>query len=147
MTDIVTTAKPVANSLSSAGLLVFRIVTGSVLLIHGIPKLGHPGDVAGFVASSGIPFPTVSAWLTIIGEVGLGLAVLLGALTRVVGVLLAVLMGLIWGIMHVPEGVLTDGQGVNGESALLLAVGGVLLALVGAGGFSADAVLKRLRQR
>ncbi|SFL08376.1 DoxX family protein [Geodermatophilus ruber] len=130
----------------STGLLILRLAVGLLLLEHGLPKLTDPSGFLATVEGLGVPLPQVAGWLEILGEVGLGLLILLGLLTRIAGALLAVMMGLVWITVHAPLGFVW-GQGFDGEAALLLALLGVVLAFTGAGTWSVDAALGRRRRR
>ena len=127
------------------GLLVLRLMVGAVLLAHGIPKLGHPGAFIKMVASLGVPLPEVAGVLQMAGEVGLGALLLAGLLSRVAGALVAVMMGILWVVVHAPDGLLAQG-GLSGETALLLAFGGLAIALLGGGSYSLDGVLAKARK-
>ncbi|WP_279582822.1 DoxX family protein [Fodinicola feengrottensis] len=116
------TDRPTAQEASTArsvGLLVLRLMVGVVLVVHGIPKLANPAAFIHEVAGLGVPIPVVCGSLQIAGEVGLGLALLIGLMSRTAGVLVAVMMGLTWVIVHVPQGLLGK-TGISGESAVLL---------------------------
>ncbi|WP_459642877.1 DoxX family protein [Kineococcus sp. NUM-3379] len=142
-----TTTAPRPTTAAAAGTaatapLVLRLVTGALLLVHGLPKLADPGAVQGMVAGLGVPLPALSAWLVIAGEIGLGALLLAGLLTRVAGALTALQMGLIFLVVHLPQG-LTTPTGLNGENAVLLATTGAALALTGGGRASLDALRAR----
>lgn len=126
------------------GLLVLRLMVGVVLLVHGIPKLGHPGAFIQSVAGLGVPLPEVAGILQMAGEVGLGVALLAGFFSRTAGVLVAIMMALTWVVVHAPQGVLGK-SGLSGESAVLLGLAGVAIALLGGGSYSADRVLAKVR--
>ncbi|WP_337061631.1 DoxX family protein [Kineococcus sp. G2] len=131
---------------TSAGLLLLRLVTGALLLVHGVPKLADPAGATGTAAAVGAPFPEVAGWLVVLGEVGLGVLLLVGLLTRVAGGLLVLQMAGVWLLVHAPQGFLVEGQ-VNGENALLLGAAGLALLFTGAGRFSLDAAAQRARAR
>jgi putative oxidoreductase len=142
-----TTARPRAGAArtdtpSSVGLLLLRLVAGGFLLVHGVPKLLDPAGTLAAAAGLGVPAPDVAGWLLVLGEVGLGTLLVLGLLTRLAGVLVLVQTGLVWALVHAPDGFLVDGQ-INGENALLLGAAGLALALTGAGRLSADAARRR----
>lgn len=141
-----TGARSGVDAARSTGLLVLRIMVGLTLLVHGVPKLGRPGAFIETVAGLGVPLPAVAGTLQLAGEVGLGVALLLGVLSRTAGVLTAVMMALTWAIVHAPQGLLGK-SGLSGESAVLLALGGVAIALLGAGAYSGDAVWKKFRNK
>lgn len=70
------------------GLLLLRIVLGSIFVAHGAQKLGlipgphtGPDAVIGMVSHMGFRPPEVWAWLLIAGEFGGGLGILFGFLT------------------------------------------------------------------
>lgn len=134
-----TTAPPRGTALAA---LVMRLAAGAVLLVHGIPKLDGVAGVQQMAAGLGVPAPEVAGWLVVAGEVGLGVLLLLGLLTRLAGALVAVQMLLIFALVHAPDGVLTP-TGLDGENAVLLAVLGAALALTGAGALSVDAARTR----
>jgi putative oxidoreductase len=124
----------------SAGLLLLRVAVGGLLLEHGLPKLAHPSPFIDAVGRLGMPVHQVAGWLEIIGEIGLGCLILVGLLTRIAGGLLTIMMGLVWVVVHLPHG-WSSSRGFDGETALLLAVLGIALALTGAGAWSLDGLL------
>ena len=129
----------------SAGLLLLRVAICGVLLEHGLPKLRHRSAFIDTVGRLGVPLHHVAAWLEILGEVGLGCLVLVGLFARVAGVLVTIMMGLVWSVVHLPHGWSPSG-GLDGETALLLAVLGLVLALTGAGAWSLDGALAGRRR-
>ncbi len=138
----------------TVALLLLRIVGGGVLLVHGLQKLfvSTPGDLTVLVASQGLPVPGLLAWLLIIGEIVLGVLLLLGLLTRVAGGLAALMMALVWVSQHVvtlPDAVALVGgsSGLPGENALLLIAVTAAVALAGPGAASLDQARGRGRRK
>lgn len=136
---------------ASIGLLLLRLGFGALLFLHG---LQHALDVDGLTAmvrTADVPFPvsdTVAAWLVAIGEMGLGLLLVAGFLTRVAGGLVAVLMGLVYVSVYVPAGTLfqlSQAIGVAGENALTVGLVGLVLVFTGPGRLAADAGFRRSR--
>jgi len=127
---------------ASVGLLALRLITGALLLVHGVPKLQNPAGATGMAASLDVPAPDLAGWLVILGEVGLGALLILGLATRVAGILLLAQMAGVWLLAHAPAGFLVDGQ-INGENALLFSALGLMFVFVGAGRFSVDGMLLR----
>ncbi len=125
------------------GVAVLRIAVGLTFLAHGLLKglgMGFAGT-AGFFAQVGAPFPAVTSVLIIVLESVGGLLLVLGLLTRPVGVLLACdMLGAIVLARHdgffAPKG---------GELEILLLSCALALALAGAGAWSLDALIARRR--
>lgn len=136
---------------ASIGLLLLRLGFGALLVIRG---LQHARDIDGFTAmirQAHVPFPvpvSVAAWITTVGELGLGILLAVGFLTRVAGGLVAVLMGLVYVSWHVPRGnllTLSQAVGVEGENALTIGLVGLVLVFTGPGRFAVDAGFRRGR--
>lgn len=118
-------------------LFVLRIVVGLVFIAHGAQKaflLGHAG-VAGFLATLGMPAPSIAAALLIAAELGGGAALLLGLATRVAAISLAFTMLVAMVTVHLPHGFFAP-QGV--EYTLTLLAASTALALGGGGALALD---------
>ena len=85
-----TTLTPATSlRLNDLGLLLFRLMLGIVFIAHGWQKFhdfGFAGQADAF-EGMGIPAPTVSAAIVIVLELVGGVLLVLGAITRVLGVL------------------------------------------------------------
>lgn len=123
------------------GILIARLGLGIIFLTHGLQKLtvwGQSGTAAGF-EGMGAPAPSVSAFVATWIETLGGIALILGVLTPIFGVLLFLVMTGAFFIAHVGNGVyVTDG---GFELVTALGLGALLLAVVGAGRFSIDRFL------
>lgn len=134
---------PVARD---GALLVARIVLGVVLLAHGLQKFNE-----GFQATAddfgamGIPLSPVAAVFAIVVEVLGGIALILGAATALVGVLVVVDMIGAYLFAHLGVAVFVDDNGW--ELVGVIAVAALVLAAVGAGRFSVDHVLGSRSER
>ena len=132
------TTKPLA-------LLVSRILLGVILIAHGWDKFQITGldGVTGFFDSLGIPAAGVVA--PIVGAIELigGILILLGAFTRYVSIIVALVMLGAAVFAHASAGIFV----ANGGWELVGAIGAGMLALfaVGAGAWSIDAVLEQKR--
>jgi putative oxidoreductase len=118
--------------LTAYGALLLRLVLGAFTLSHGLIKVfvfTVPGTVA-FFDSIGLPAPI--AYLTMIGEVGGGLALLLGLHTRLISLLLVpLLLGATWA--HSGNGFLFSGAGGGYEYPLFWTLALLAQALLGPG--------------
>jgi putative oxidoreductase len=124
------------NALQPVGLLLLRVALGIIFISHGYPKLTHPNAMQGFFVQHGLPgyFVTVAGVLEVFG----GALIILGFLTRIAALLLAVEMAVaIWKV-HSAGGYLAVH---NYEFPLVLAAACLALATVGAGRASVDYAL------
>ena len=67
---------------------VGRILVALLFILSGWSKLtGGVGNVAGYIASKGLPMPEILAWLTVALELGGGILIAIGYQTRLVSLL------------------------------------------------------------
>jgi putative oxidoreductase len=128
----------------SMGIALVRIMTGVIFIAHGYMKffvMGIPGTT-GFFAQVGIPAPGIMALLVATLEVVGGIALVLGLLTRLAALGLAInMLGAIFfvrlkGGFFAPNGA---------EFEILLCVTCLALVIAGAGAPSADEAITSRR--
>ena len=118
--------------------LILRVVTGFLFAAHGWQKFNEftiPGTQAAF-AQMGVPGAAVVGSVIATLELAGGVALILGVLTRVFALLLAVdMLGALF-LVHAGEGIFVATGGY--ELVLILAAAAIAVALVGAGKVSVD---------
>ena len=138
---------PAPAAVQDAALLAARALLGVVLFAHGwrmSQDMGYAGTVDGF-GGLGVPVPEVSAaFLYVVQLVG-GPLLVVGALTRVVGVLAFVnLAGAVW-FVHRGNGFFVEDGGW--ELAALVGLFSLMFAAVGPGRFAVDRLFDRSAAR
>lgn len=124
------------------GLLFIRVALAIVFIMHGGQKfflMGLPAVTAG-MAQIGLPFPSVSAFLTSAAELGGGVALLFGLFTRLAALILAFDMSVAVLAVHITKGFFLP---AGFEFALTLLLVNLGIALTGPGRYSIDAWLSR----
>lgn len=123
--------------------LIARIGLGTIFMAHGWQKFSEwtlPGTADAF-AQMGVPAAAiVGPTITFIELIG-GALLILGALTPIVGVLLAADMLGAFALVHASAGVFIDGGGW--ELVAALGLGALMLAAAGPGRLSIDRLLFR----
>lgn len=128
----------------AAGLLVLRLALGAVFIVHGGQKLFvmGPGGTAGMLQQMGVPVANVVGPLLSIVEPLAGVCVLLGLLTRLAGLAIALdMLGAIL-VFHIHNGFFVP-MGV--EFVMVNCAIGFALAMVGAGRYSFDNIIAQRR--
>ncbi|MEV2278956.1 DoxX family protein [Nocardiopsis sp. NPDC049922] len=127
-------------SVSDFTSLLARLVVGGVFIYQGWPKLMDPGGTAAYFEMMGIPMPQVAAVVGALVEVGGGIALIIGFLLPLAGILLALQMVGAYVFAH-------SGQAF-GEWLLVPVIGAAALALGFAGGrFALDRIMPWGRRR
>jgi putative oxidoreductase len=123
-------------------LLLLRIITGLAFILHGWPKVN---DVAAFAQNLNLPLwlAGVAAYTEVIG----GFLIILGLLTPLAALFLAVQMVVAMLMVHFPAGhPFVASGGPSYESAALYLFLMLAFLLAGPGAYSVDAWLARQRE-
>lgn len=76
------------SKLSPVAPLLLRVTLGVLLLLNGVDKFaGGISGVQDFFASTGVPFPAVTAPVAAVLEVVIGSALILGVFTRLLSLI------------------------------------------------------------
>jgi putative oxidoreductase len=120
---------------STQGIALLRITSGGFLLAHGLIKLlvFTPAGTVGYFESIG--FPGLLAYPVMAGEIGIGLALVLGFMTRWAALAaLPILLGSI--IPHAGNGFLFSGAGGGWEFPVFWSVLMAVQAILGSGAYA-----------
>ncbi len=127
--------------------LILRVVIGVVFALHGWQKLSTigVGNFAGMLGWAG-PLAIVLAWIVTLVEILGGLALILGAFTRLSALLLAIIMVVALLMVQLPGalgaglpfGLLCGGGGPCAERDLTLLAGLLALFILGGGIWALD---------
>jgi putative oxidoreductase len=129
---------PFLHGLRDEALLVLRVVAGGIIGYHGwLHIAGGLDGFGGFIATLGVPAPTLVAYLVTGLELAGGILLAVGGLTRVVAVLLALEMIGTTLLVKVDVGLFAQG-GTGAEIDLALLAAFVGLAILGPGLLSVD---------
>lgn len=127
---------PISNW-QSAALLLLRVVVGIAFILHGFGKIQNP---FGWMPAPS-PVPGIFQFLAALSEFGGGIALILGLLTRVASLGLAITM-LVATLTHAfafGDPFVNLSGGSSFEPALTYFVIAILIMIVGPGKYSVDA--------
>lgn len=122
--------------------LAGRLLLAALFLPAGLAKIGGFAGTVGYIASVGLPLPTLGAILAIVLEVGGGLALLLGFQVRLAALALALFTLVASVVFHAFWSMPADQvmvQQLMFFKNLAVTGGLLLLAAGGAGAWSLDA--------
>ena len=128
------------------GLLVLRLALGAVFIVHGGQKLFMlgPSGTGGMLVKMGIPAANLIGPVLSVVEPLAGIGVLLGLVTRLSGVAIAIdMLGAIV-TFHIHNGFFVP---IGVEFVMMNCAAGLTLAILGAGRYSVDHVIEQRRGR
>jgi putative oxidoreductase len=136
------------STLTSVALTILRVVLGFIFVVHGWQKyndIGIAGMQTGF-GQMGVPAAEITGVLVVLLELVGGFLLILGFLSRLIAVLLAVEMLGAWALVPASKGFFVNEGGY--ELVLILAAAALTIGLAGPGRFSVDyALFGRRRSR
>ena len=134
------------------GLAILRVVLGIAMIVHGWSKLsGGVDNVAGFFGGVlGIPAPGLMAWVVTIVELVGGILLVVGFLSQIARILIALdMLGAIL-FAYLLRGapvIAENGQQISWEKEAVFAAAALCIALAGPGAWSVDDVVAENRTR
>ena len=131
------------------GLAILRVVLGIAMAVHGWSKLsGGVDNVAGFFGMLGIPAPGLMAWVVTIVELVGGILLVVGFLSQIAGILIALDMlgAILFAFLLRGTPVIENGE-ISWEREAVFAAAGLCIALAGPGAWSVDDVVAENRTR
>lgn len=123
---------PFSSGLALSG----RILLASIFLLSGLSKLANPDGIIGYIASAGLPLPTLGLALAVLVEIGGAALLILGYRTRWTAVVLAAFSVFTAIVFHHQLG--DQNQLIHFLKNLAIAGGLLQVAAFGAGRFSLD---------
>ena len=133
----------------SAGLFLLRLVLAAILAVRGLNLLTDIPAAQAMFAKTIIPEPGIMAIVTGVAALLIALSLILGLLTRLSGLGIALIGGgalafVYWGNW---SPFVAGRPGFLGDYELLLTAVGILLLCIGAGGWSLDRSVRSGRER
>lgn len=125
---------------TDVGLLLLRLLAGLALAFgHGLGKIPPSEGFVSMVGNMGLPAPGLFAWLSGLAELGGGLLLALGLLTRPAALFIIINMTVALIFAHAGD---TFGER---EKAVLFCSIALLYLFSGAGRYSLDATIRKGR--
>jgi putative oxidoreductase len=129
-------------------LLAARVGLGVLMVAHAKLEYDFGGSLAGvgrLFAEAGVPLPALTGPANVLFELVGGIAMILGAAVRIIGVLMALNMAGAWVFVHTSGLFAMDRNGP--ELVIALGLLGLVLAVTGSGRFGVDHLLARRLHR
>lgn len=135
---------PVGRLAGLAPLLV-RLIVGPIMAVHGFQKLTQmgPGTFGSqMLGGLGVPLPTLMGFVVTFVELGGGILLVLGLLSRLAALLLTINLSVAILLVKVNVGLIApEGAGAGAELDLALIAGFLVILLAGPGKISLDYAL------
>jgi uncharacterized membrane protein YphA (DoxX/SURF4 family) len=134
---------------SDWGLLILRLATGIIFLVHGWPKLNPnspmkgPAGFGGSLKQMGVPLPILFGWLVALLETAGAILLILGLGTRILAILFAInmLVAILVAKRRVMKVGFTARQATGWEFDFALLAISLALLFTGAGSIALDPLI------
>jgi putative oxidoreductase len=130
---------------ATVALTVLRVGAGVVFVAHGLQKLYDMAGTAQAFTAMGIPYPHLSVYLAIAGELFGGLGLLIGFLTPLAALGPVIVMLVAIAKVHYGKGLFAQNGGW--EFPLMMLLVSLFFVVRGAGPISVDGLSARMRGR
>ncbi len=122
--------------------LAVRVIVGTIMAAHGLQKLSAgPGNFGGLLAQLGVPAPTLMGYVVTLVELGGGVLLAVGLLSRLAALLLTINLAVAVLLVRVGVGLSPQSGGVGAELDLTLIAGFLVVLFAGPGRISLDRAL------
>lgn len=125
------------NANAATVAAVGRVLIAVIFLFSGVGKILAPAATMGYIASAGLPAPTLAYLVAIVVEVGGGVLLVLGWQTRIVAAVMAVFC--VATALGFHNDLADQGQLINFLKNIAMTGGLLQVVAFGAGAISLDA--------
>jgi putative oxidoreductase len=126
--------------------LIARVLLGWLFLVQGWTKLMNPSSMVGYLTNLKVPAPDFWAWPAILGELAIGIALILGFATRYVSLFTVIYLIIATALAHryweYPQAQQTN-QYNHFLKNIAIMSGALMLYVTGPGRFSLDRWLRK----
>ena len=129
--------------LAAIGPLAVRLIVGFIMAVHGWQKLMMgPANFGAFLGQLGVPLPTLMGYVVTLVELGGGILLIIGLLSRLAALLLTINLTVAILTVKLQVGLIAPPEaGAGAELDLALIAGFLVILFAGPGPISLDRAL------